>query len=157
MDDVVADFGKYAKKVTKQALSPEWWTWEQPIWDAVFQNQRIFLNLEKTSIADELISFCRKFCLLNQYDLRFLTAIPKKVLVPWVFSDKITWARNYYPDIPVMFGPYSHQKKLHCNPADILIDDRPSNILDWNDAGGHGILYAGSLTSVKEQVIIKTK
>jgi hypothetical protein len=56
--------------------------------------------------------------------------------VHWAFWDKILWAQERYPDIPVHFGPYSEDKQKHCVPGDILVDDRPDNCQSWRDAGG---------------------
>jgi hypothetical protein len=47
-----------------------------------------------------------------------------------------------------MFGPYSKDKKDHCVSGDILLDDRKSNIDEWNQAGGIGILYRNDLDRV---------
>jgi hypothetical protein len=38
-----------------------------------------------------------------------------------------------------MFGPYSKDKHMHCQPGDILIDDRLSNVEEWRTAGGIAI------------------
>jgi hypothetical protein len=49
------------------------------------------------------------------------------------------WVEEYFPDIPVHFGPYSEDKRDHCWPGDILVDDRSTNIAQWINAGGVGI------------------
>jgi 5'(3')-deoxyribonucleotidase len=77
----------------------------------------------------------------------FLTAVPKGNDVPWAFYDKVVWVQNYFPDIPVMFGPFSKDKWQHCKPGDILIDDRKSNIAEWQAAGGRPILHEGNIKS----------
>lgn len=68
-----------------------------------------------------------------------LTAIPHNNDMPDVYHDKIDWMRERWPEIRVHFGPYSHDKQVHCQPGDILVDDRPSNIAEWQAQGGIGI------------------
>jgi hypothetical protein len=41
----------------------------------------------------------------------------------------------------VFIGPRSHEKVKRCQFGDILIDDRLSNITEWNEAGGVGYQY----------------
>jgi 5'(3')-deoxyribonucleotidase len=77
--------------------------------------------------------------LTKDYDLKFLTAVPKGNDVPWAFNDKVQWAQSYFPSIPVFFGPFSKDKHVHCRPGDILIDDRLSNIEEWRAASGIAI------------------
>jgi 5'(3')-deoxyribonucleotidase len=63
--------------------------------------------------------------------------VPKNDDVPWAFYDKVLWATNYFPDIPVHFGPHSWDKYKHCRvEGDILVDDRPDNCEQWLAAGG---------------------
>jgi 5'(3')-deoxyribonucleotidase len=81
--------------------------------------------------------------------------------VPWAFNDKVYWARNYFATIPVMFGPFSKDKHQHCQPGDILIDDRRSNIEEWRVSGGIGILHkdyedtVNQLTALLPQVSLQ--
>jgi hypothetical protein len=48
-----------------------------------------------------------------------------------------------------MFGPYSKDKHTHCVPGDILIDDRTSNIHEWNNVGGIGLLYKNNFEEIQ--------
>jgi 5'(3')-deoxyribonucleotidase len=104
-------------------------------------NARLYRDLVKTSYADELVFQCSKLAKQHNYELKFLTAVPKGNDVPWAFYDKVVWCQNYFPGIPVMFGPFSKDKHVHCCPGDILIDDRKSNIEEWRSSGGLGILH----------------
>lgn len=146
MDGVVADFNAYAKKVLYKKVDSEE-RWAPGEWTKLRDNQRLYRDLEQTPEADQLVEFCRAFCLQKEYTLLFLTAIPKNNDVPWAFYDKVMWAQARYPDIPVMFGPYSNDKQHHYCAGDILIDDRTSNIEQWRAAGGFGILHKGNLAS----------
>lgn len=140
MDGVVADFDEYAHRML--GVPPSGGIYPDEIWQQLAANPRIYRDLKKTPGADDLVAMCKELCKDAGYNLKFLTAVPKGNDVPWAFYDKMTWALFFFPDIPVMFGPYSKDKHHHCKPGDILIDDRTSNIEEWCAAGGLGIQYS---------------
>jgi 5'(3')-deoxyribonucleotidase len=137
MDGVVADFDEYAYRTL--GVPPSQGVYPDDIWQQLAKNPRIYRDLVKTPYADKLVEECRDFALTYGYDLYFLTAVPKANDVSWAFYDKVLWAQQYFPDIAVMFGPYSKDKHQHCQTGDILIDDRISNIDEWRAAGGIAI------------------
>ena len=53
---------------------------------------------------------------------------------------KRLWRRDKTPNTKLILS-LSHLKKNYAAPNHILIDDRESNIQQWRDAGGIGILY----------------
>lgn len=140
MDGVVADFDGYAEPIVGYR-TPGGIRYNDPDWKKIAANERLYLTLDKCANADRLVDAVRNLSKDYNYDVIFLTAIPRQNDVPWVFWDKIQWCDLHYPHIPVWFGPYSHDKHVHCQSGDILIDDRASNIHDWNSAGGIGILH----------------
>ena len=137
MDGVVADFDEYAYRTL--GVPPSQGVYPDDIWQQLAKNPRIYRDLVKTPYADKLVEECRDFALTYGYDLYFLTAVPKGNDVSWAFYDKVLWAQQCFPDIAVMFGPYSKDKHQHCQIGDILIDDRISNIDEWRAAGGIAI------------------
>lgn len=139
MDGVVADFDEYAARTL--GVPPSEGVYPDDVWKQLASNGRIYRDLKKTPYANELVEQVTAFCSAHNYTLKFLTAVPKGNDVPWAFYDKMVWAQLLFPGIPVMFGPYSKDKHHHCRPGDILIDDRRSNIEEWNAAGGLGILH----------------
>lgn len=143
MDGVVADFDSYAQNAVGATKKTH--RWPPEVWRKISSNPRLYRDLAKTSTADELVDYCRKLCLARDWELLFLTAVPKDDDMPWSFYDKVLWATERYPDIPVFFGPHSHDKWKHCKTGDILIDDRPSNCDAWRNAGGFSLLYADNL------------
>lgn len=143
MDDVVADFKQYAKRVLTQPQVNE--KWEATEWNRLKDNDRLYRDLEKTPEADQLVNECLRVCELHNWALKFLTAVPKGNDVRWAFYDKVLWAQRNYPGIPVMFGPYSHDKHVHCVPGDVLIDDRTSNCEQWRAVGGVAIQHRGDI------------
>lgn len=151
MDGVVADFDAYAYSVLGH--KSEDGRWHKDKWARLRDNQRLYRDLPQTPEADQLVDFCRNYTTEKKYNLLFLTAVPKNNDVHWAFYDKVIWAQLRYPDIPVMFGPFSKDKQVHCTPGDVLIDDRTSNIEEWRAAGGIGIRHHyGDLENTLKQL-----
>ena len=144
MDGVVADFGSYVAGIVKYRHDQDM-LWPDAEWNKVREYPRLYRDLTKTTEADKLVSHCREYATQHGYELRFLTAVPRKNDIMFAFYDKVVWAQQCFPNIPVIFGPFSHNKQEHCRPGDILIDDRTSNIDEWRSAGGIGILHKGDL------------
>lgn len=141
MDGVVADFDEYAARTL--GVPPSGGIYPDDVWYKLATNARLYRDLLKTPYADELVFQCSRIAREHNYQFQFLTAVPKGNDVRWAFYDKVVWAQKHFPAIPVMFGPYSRDKHVHCQPGDILIDDRRSNIDGWRAAGGIGILHTG--------------
>jgi 5'(3')-deoxyribonucleotidase len=137
MDGVVANFDEYAARTL--GIPPSSGIYPDEIWYKLASNARLYRDLKKTDYADQLVAECRDLALTKDYDILFLTAVPKGNDVPWAFYDKVLWAQLYFSDIAVTFGPFSKDKHVHCRPGDILIDDRLSNIEEWRTAGGIAI------------------
>jgi 5'(3')-deoxyribonucleotidase len=139
MDDVIADFTKKANFILGRPCEKR--EYDDDEWLLILENTRLYRDLELCQRADEIVAVCRTVSRKINYELFFLTAVPRRNDMPWAFSDKVNWAKRMYPDIPVWFGPYSIDKFRHCKGKDILIDDRESNINDWKNAGGIAILH----------------
>jgi 5'(3')-deoxyribonucleotidase len=150
MDDVIADFKSYAISVLRKKQDTDRWDPEE--WTRLRDNPRMYRDLNKTTDADAIVAACRDRCKAQGWNLMFLTAVPRNNDVKWAFYDKVVWASNYFPDIPVMFGPYSHDKHVHCLPGDVLIDDRTSNCTEWRQAGGVAIQHRGDTAVTLEEI-----
>jgi hypothetical protein len=141
MDDVVADWMQAARDIVKLN-----WNYGEHIpdedWNKVKAKARFYRDLPIKEGAHELVEFCRD-AVANGLadDVRFLTALPHDYSVPFAPWDKTLWAMERFERIPVLFGPFSFDKWRHCNPGDILIDDRTSNCVEWENAGGHAHIY----------------
>jgi len=140
MDGVVSDFDAYAEPLVG-FRTPGGVRYDQEGWEKISAEPRLYSKLETCPGADRLVTTVQDLAEEFGYDVKFLTAIPRQNDVPWAFHDKTEWIKARWPNIPVWFGPYSNDKQQHCRPGDILIDDRPSNIDEWNAAGGIGILH----------------
>jgi hypothetical protein len=133
MDGVVADFDKFVfGNLSLNNIKRNDWM------DQISRIDHFFLKLEPTPYAYRLY---RLACSVAD-NVEFLTAFPSRRHFPTAKEDKIDWVRKHFgDDIKVNFGPYSKDKWKHARPGDILIDDRPDNIADWNEVGGNGILH----------------
>ena len=143
MDDVVADWMAHAQDFLKMRWNHE--TSEripQSDWDKLKSDTHFYRSLPLKVGAHELVDYCRNLTQSTNGHLRFLTALPHDYSMPFAVSDKVFWAQEYFPDVPVTVGPFSFDKWRHCkNPTDILIDDRTSNCNEWVDAGGLAHIY----------------
>lgn len=144
MDGVLADFEKTAKQIIKPVDgelhkdSQSYWPRDQ--WEQLLAYPHLYRQLDKMPQADVMVQIARRFRDDLGWNLRALTAIPRRNDIPFVFEDKIDWMRKHYADIPVFFGPYSEDKHRFCQPGDILVDDRLSNIEQWRAASGLAVL-----------------
>jgi hypothetical protein len=148
MDGVVADFDAYARDTL--GLLPSGGMYPSHIWKQLAADDRLYLNLPLTPYANQLVAHCQEFCQKRNYQFLFLTAIPKGNDMHWAIWDKVLWAQKHFPGIPVHFGPYSKDKYVHCQPGDILIDDRLSNIQEWQAASGVAIRHQDISTTLLE-------
>ena len=141
MDDVVADWMPAARAIVNRN-----WNYGERIpdsdWNKVKAKARFYRDLPLKPGAHDLVEFCRNAVSMELADeLRFLTALPHDYSVPFAVYDKVQWADKHFPGIPMLIGPFSHDKWRHCTPGDILIDDRTSNCEEWIQAGGHAHIY----------------
>ena len=138
MDGVVADFDGYANRTLGIETTPGYRFSQEDWYKLRKHNQRIYRDLPLTSTALNLIYTLKELRDVYGFTIIFLTAVPHENDLGWAFTDKVEWARKYFPGIPVWFGPYSADKYRHCGDGDVLIDDRVSNIKEWP---GHAILH----------------
>jgi hypothetical protein len=141
MDDVVADWMPAARAIVNRN-----WDYGERIpdsdWDKVKAKARFYRDLPIKPGAYDLVLYCQAKVASGQAEsLQFLTALPHDDTVQWAAQDKVWWAHERFPGIPVFFGPYSYDKWKHCKSGDILIDDRTSNCQEWIEAGGQAHIY----------------
>ena len=144
MDDVVADWRTAAEEFLQLKFpnGDQWARIPQDKWIKLKNASRFYRHLPLKEGAVELVEFCKRAVELGMADeVRFLSAIPRNNDMPWAVQDKVWWAHEHFPNIPVFVGPYSHDKHVHCRPGDILIDDRTSNCEDWTRVGGLAHIY----------------
>jgi len=144
MDDVVADWRTAAEDLLQLKFpnGDQWARIPDEKWAELKRNSRFYRDLPLKEGARDLVQYCRDAVYEGKIeDVRFLSAIPHNNDMPWSIQDKVWWAHHYFPGIPVFLGPYSHDKQDHCQPGDILIDDRTDNCVQWEARGGKAHIY----------------
>jgi 5'(3')-deoxyribonucleotidase len=144
MDGVVADFNGFISEKLGRSVN---WT-DKDItkqeWQFLLELGNIYYKLPLMRDATKLVGYCSN--ITPKYNVEFLTALPSKTTMPEAAPDKTQWIKKYFPLYKVNFGPFSTDKWKWCNPGDILIDDRHSNISDWcNKGNGIAILHDGNV------------
>jgi hypothetical protein len=140
MDGVVADWDTAAEQFLavpfrSKPLYGEYRVTSQE-WDRLRAQDRFYRDLPLMQNSAVLVNLARQYRDRLGWQLLFLTAVPHNDDQPWAFSDKVLWAQQHFPDIAVHFGPHSTDKWRHCEPEDILVDDRGDNCASWRAAGG---------------------
>jgi 5'(3')-deoxyribonucleotidase len=153
MDGVVADFDRAVQAILGRDTRIDQ-RYPESEWAKLRGHQRIYRDLPLCAEANLLVNGVKQLAKEHRLRVLFLTAVPKDNDFPWAFSDKIEWARRYFPDIPVWFGPYSTDKQIRSRPDDVLIDDRVSNIDEWRAQGGYAILYQGQAQPVLNELYL---
>ena len=148
MDGVVADWESAAAlhfgrpvRLNGQERTPNNTPGE---WESIKTQGRFYRSLPLMPRCGELVDLARRYRDGLGWNLLFLTAVPKNDDMPWAFYDKVLWAQEHFPDIPVHFGPHSWDKQKHCKSGDILVDDRASNCREWISAGGLAVKVDGN-------------
>jgi len=142
MDDVVADWHEAAQTFLRLRWNKDHERIPNDDWERIKRNARFYRDLPLKENAHDLVQYCQDAVSNGLADsLAFLSAIPRNNDMQWAIQDKVWWAHEHFPNIPVFLGPYSHDKQHHCRPGDILIDDRTSNCTEWQAAGGLSHIY----------------
>jgi hypothetical protein len=141
LDDVVADWNTEAIAFLKEIEVDEDGRLAPNVWPTLRGHTRFYRNLPLMPGATDLVNWALEYGKKHNAPVAFLTAIPRDNDVQYAFYDKVLWAHERFPDIPVFFGPYSYDKQTHCQPGDILFDDRKSNCDEWIAAGGLACRY----------------
>ena len=137
MDDVVADWHSAAQEYLKLKWSKDGERIPREDWERIKSQSRFYLDLPLMPGAKDLVAYVKDLEYHQRVDeIFFLTALPHDYSMPYAAHDKVWWAHRHFPDIPVFFGPFSHDKWRYCRPGDILIDDRHSNCAEWRAQGG---------------------
>lgn len=140
MDGVVADWHQAAQEFLDLRWAEHGDRIPRDQWNRIKAHSRFYLDLPVKDGAVELVKRCQQLLAEEKIEsLQFLSALPQQNDMPYAAQDKVWWAHRHFPGIPVFLGPYSHDKWRHCQPGDILIDDRYSNCEEWQ--GVQGLAY----------------
>jgi hypothetical protein len=66
----------------------------------------------------------------------------------WAEPQKRAWAARHFPGVPVITTTAA-QKREHCHPGDVLVDDRDQHRHLWEAAGGVFIHHRSAQESIR--------
>jgi len=141
LDGVIADFDRHAReagKLTKQG-KPDYDKLEQAWW----------ATMPAFKGAEQFYQELRRLG-----EVKFLTG---PVPLSDCFGGKAEWVSNFdrrrgrWALKDLIICP-SNDKQLLGGPGRILIDDRPENIRQWQQAGGLGVLHRGNFSQTLHEV-----
>jgi 5'(3')-deoxyribonucleotidase len=95
---------------------------------------KFWMDLEVFPWANELIDIVAIAC----PEWHFLT---KACNSPLSWAGKAFWIDNHFPKYDERLIICRDSKSFIGKPGDILIDDHPVNIKEWNAMGGNGFLW----------------
>ena len=138
-DGVLADFDKGALPIL--GALPEAYEREHgtaDFWRKLAHADSFFERLDLTADAMDL------YAAVKAKDPIILTGMP---MGDWAEPQKRAWAARYFPGVPVI-TTLAALKREHCEPGDVLVDDRPWHREPWEDAGGHFIHHVSAQASI---------
>ena len=154
MDGVLADFDRGVRELCH--MDPpgqggnEDTAKDNAMWAAIRAVGHFYDKLELMPGAREM--FSRIWEKYGKGQCEILTGIPKaKRGITTAGDDKIHWMRRLLSEEITVNIVYREEKPQFCNGKDcILIDDRESNIREWAEMGGTGILHESSEKTLAE-------
>ena len=163
MDGVLVDFAYSAPKNENaddlnhpsEKLSPENREAKKRFWREIEQQDTFWRDIPKMSNIEELLTFAKS---IGEVFILSKTPSAKHFIggekyVDFVADEKRKWVlknlSNFFDSehIIICSGP----KGDFMNPTkqDILVDDRPENIKEWENNGGIGVLFIGVKDSIE--------
>lgn len=110
------------------------------LWNIIGADTRFYAELELLPDALALYEAVRHL------DPIILTGVPKSF--PWAEEHKREWGARHFPGVP-MICCESADKRNHCAPGDVLVDDWIKYSDLWDGAGGHFILHTDTPSSLE--------
>lgn len=149
LDGVFADF----HNKTKSLCGHDYHEDPKNLWRLVESVDNFFLSLDPLPGSQEMFRQIKEMADEKNLEIEFLTALPLlKGKLQTAPSDKRTWVFKYLcPETRVNCVTNWRHKKHYTSPESrtILIDDMSRNIVDWEQAGGIGILHVSPEDTLK--------
>ena len=142
MDGVVADFDKRFQDLS--GLLPQSYIdkyGKNAFWDLIDEKHKVsfWRGIEIMPGAKKLVDFVSKY----PYEMLTAPSVKKQSVIGkslWV-KDKVGTLYPSQPKVTYRKAKEKHLVKPNLTKFDILIDDKPSTIDNWNSAGGTAIFY----------------
>lgn len=142
MDGVLADFDRRATEILgMHPVEYERLHGLNSIWQRMYETEDFFYSFDPMPDAFDLLDGTAHL------SPTVLTGVPRG---GWAEEQKRRWIRDRltgYGDLPVITC-FSRNKRDHCEPGDILIDDRAQYRHLWEEAGGTFILHTSAADSL---------
>jgi len=146
LDGVMADFEKSATKL--YGMSPHEYEkihGSTAFWKGIFSVSNFFRNLDPMPDALELWNHVNAS---SDHSLQVITGVPR-MSNGQVEIEKREWVKEHLGEVPVVCC-LSREKSDHCNPGDILIDDRTDYKHLWEAKGGVYIVHTSAKESIRQ-------
>ncbi|MDQ3099920.1 MAG: hypothetical protein M3R08_00915 [Bacteroidota bacterium] len=141
LDGVLADFDRGAAKVLGMAPKDFEAMYGPGIfWKKLAGTQDFYDQLELMPDALELYSA------VEHLGPIILTGLPRG---NWAEPQKRNWAERHFPGVKVITTTAA-LKNEHCDPGDVLVDDRDKYRSLWEEAGGIFIHHRSARQSINE-------
>ena len=138
-DGVLADFDRGATAIFGMAPDAfEAAYGAAAFWKALARADSFFQNLQLMPDALQLYAAVAAKAPI------ILTGMPHG---RWAEPQKRAWAATHFPDAP-MIATLAALKREHCQPGDVLVDDRLQHRRLWEEAGGLFIHHTSAATSI---------
>ncbi len=129
LDGVFADFEGAVETLFRRPVAE---VPKREMWARIHRTRGFWSNLVLMPGADRLWDHCAPF------DPTFLTGVlpSDKTCVP----SKVEWVRRHFRTDRVICC-MAKDKPRHGSPGDVLVDDRPKNVAEWEAMGGLGVVH----------------
>lgn len=141
-DGVLADFEKAFFELS--GLRPREFEdrhGSKKFWKLITTQDKFFENLDPMPDAHELWEFAAP------HNPTILTGCPHGT---WAQPQKIRWAWNQFGRHTRIITCLSREKKLFCNPGDVLVDDTLKYQHLWEEAGGIFVPHTSAKDSIAQ-------
>lgn len=107
-----------------------------------------FATLEPMPDLDLGLQFLNK--IQAEMPVRILGSTAREEFLEPLVRQKTIWLKHHDIHFRRIFVPGKRLKQNYSGPGKVLIDDTPSNILQWEEQGGIGILHISWEQTIKE-------
>ena len=157
MDGVLADFDSMVPNSAKlnhpsESLTPELRAAKKRFWQNIEKNKNFWRDIPVITGTNQMLSTFQKYG-----ELFVLSKAPGAnkfiggaTYAEFVASEKRQWVLkhlgHFFDDAHIIICNVPKGAAMNPTQNDILVDDRPENIQEWESHGGRGILFTKSLT-----------
>lgn len=153
MDGVIADYYKRFNELFNDKPEVDFPTDAENMkkfhsyWEDFIKGEN-FATLDPMPDFDLALKFLRS--LLPDVQVSILTSTAREEYLKEISRQKKIWLAIYNVEFHPIFVPGKSIKCYYARPGRVLIDDTPSNIKQWNDHGGFGILHTSWADTIQQ-------